>query len=201
MLNVVIIGSTLNVVISVICVNLTITLITVVIASIYTRSCEIYNNFILLITHDLGTDLPRAGHLSVASAERAGHSLFGYGIVQISMTVWPAHCIGIGRSSATHTVTLILSKVQSPSDPLHKPKALLRVQERATEGASHLRSHLAGNPGRYDRRVHAHHAEWCIENGFRMGEACQPRIVHAHHVRVRAFARPKHRTHLVKRIL
>ena len=47
------------------------------------------------------------------------------------MTVWPAHCIGIGRSSATHTVTLILSKVQSPPDPLHKPKALLRVRERA----------------------------------------------------------------------
>ena len=149
----------------------------------------------------VGTDHPRAGHLSVASNERAGHPLFGYGIVQISMTVWPAHCIGIGRSSATHTVTLILSKVQSPSDPLHKPKALLRVQERATEGASHLRSHLAGNPGRYDRRVHAHHAERRTENGFRMGRACQPRMAHAHHVRVRAFGRPGHRTHLVKRIL
>ena len=55
MLNVVIIGSTLNVVISVICVNLT--LITVVIASIYTELCEvrcakcISYNVILLMTY------------------------------------------------------------------------------------------------------------------------------------------------------
>ena len=148
----------------------------------------------------LGTGRARAGHFSLASEERAGHTPFGLSNCTNYYVSVADSLLGSGRThTATHrhsllsTMTIESNRVRAQQHGYstayaceHAPQsvpAAIRAARLVILGAS-TNAFMIRWPTAWRRR-------------YKVGEACQPRMSHGQHVCMRAFACPGHRTHLV----
>ena len=145
----------------------------------------------------VGTGRARAGHFSLASEERAGHTPFGLSNCTNYYVSVADSLLGSGRThTATHRHSL-LSTMTIESNRVRAQQHGLCVRARAAERASCHQSRPARHLGRLDQCVHDKMADGVWRRRYKVGEACQPRMSHGQHVCMRAFACPGHRTHLV----